>query len=205
MSDTPTTRKRGRPATGKARTAAQRMADSRLRALEALAASTEPDLSGVSTTGLFEALRVAYRQGNPWDMAAVTAELFERTNARASHPVAVSFRGIEASNSATVAKTQPTEAPAISATVTESQADPSPDNSATVAVNPTTAAPDKTATVAKKREPYPPEIKRQAAEMFDSGKTKDDTLAWIESAIGRPFDRRNFARLIKQGRKLLPS
>lgn len=104
MTETPAPRKRGRPATGKARTAAQRMADSRQRALEALNASLEPDLSGVSDTGLFEALRVSYRQAKPWDMGEVARELFKRANTRTRRPVALRITGAD---NATVAENNP--------------------------------------------------------------------------------------------------
>lgn len=190
MSDTQAPRKRGRPTTGQAKSAKRRMELTRLRAREALNAE-DPDLSAVSTTGLLEALRVAYRDAMARNMAEVTRELFKRANERTSSPVAVSFRDardadnsatvaiIPDRDSATVAEIESTEAKAISATVAE--------------INEPTEA---------KKTHYPPEIKRQAAEMFDAGTPKDAVITWIEATTARPFNRTNFARFCKQGRAL---
>ncbi|MDD5272670.1 MAG: hypothetical protein PHU14_08130 [Methylovulum sp.] len=57
----PEPKKRGRPATGNARTAAQRKADQRAR--DMTAAIEEQDLSGVSNSGLLEMLAMGERQG----------------------------------------------------------------------------------------------------------------------------------------------
>jgi hypothetical protein len=52
-------------------------------AREALAA-TEPDLSTLSDTGLFEVLSISYRRGMTHDAAIIVGELFRRMNPRAA-------------------------------------------------------------------------------------------------------------------------
>ena len=161
------------------------MAESRLRALEALNASTEPDLAGVSIAGLLECLRVAMRDGAPWQMADPVAELFRRANERTRHKVAVSFHGIEPKDNATVAKTS------------EAQAESIP---ATVADNYQSESAELPATVTKKERGYPPEVKRRAVALADAGKPTREIHAAILEACGRAPDISNLARLVRSWR-----
>lgn len=184
-----TPKKRGRPPTGQAKSAAQRMATSRLRALEALNASTEPDLSGVSIAGLLECCRVAMRDGAPWRMTDPVAELFRRANERTRHKVAVSFRGIESEEGATVAENIEAQAEPIPAPVTDHHPSKSADNPATVT---------------KKERGYPVEIKRMAVEMFDAGKPTAEIRQAILDQLGRAPRMDNIKRQIdEQWRKAL--
>ena len=75
-------RKPGRPATGKARTAGERMRAMREKALE-IAADPEGHLSSVPDTGLLEALRVAYRDGQAATLRRIADELLRRAEHRA--------------------------------------------------------------------------------------------------------------------------
>ncbi|WPL15574.1 hypothetical protein Thiowin_00475 [Thiorhodovibrio winogradskyi] len=214
-----TTKKRGRPPSGKAKSAAQRMATSRLRALEALNASSEPDLSGVSIAGLLECCRVAMRDGSPWQMTDPVAELFRRANERTRHKVAVSFCGIEPEHTATVAENSEAQAEPIPVTVADNNATDSTDKTATVAENgevqaeqvietvaenkPNDSA-NNAATVAKKKLGYPVEIKRMAVEMFDAGADTREIRQAILDQLGRAPRMDNIKRQIdEQWRKAL--
>lgn len=179
MSTTQTTkRKRGRPATGKARSAAERMRDTRARALKAVKADSSEgedlDLSAVSTTGLLEVVRVSVRKGTPWLMVDAVSELFERSNAKAETPVAVTFsHAREVENSATVAEKQPKETQAKSETVAENKG---------------------------KAQSYPTEVKAMAVDLADAGKPTAEVRAAILDSCGRAPDISNLARLVRRWR-----
>ena len=75
-----TERTRGRPATGRAQSPARRMQALRQRALTAVMEGA--DLAGVSSTGLIESLRIAYRQGQAPMVATIARELVRRVEQR---------------------------------------------------------------------------------------------------------------------------
>lgn len=77
MTETP---RRGRPTTGRALTPARRMQSLRQRALTAVMEGA--DLAAIPDTGLLEALRVAYRQGQAPMVATITRELVRRVEQR---------------------------------------------------------------------------------------------------------------------------
>ncbi len=69
--------KRGRPPSGQAKPPAQRMAAMRRRTV-ALVNGSNDTLEFSPASGLFEALRVAYRQGGAWEVASICDELIAR-------------------------------------------------------------------------------------------------------------------------------
>ena len=77
MTDPTTPKPRGRPATGRARSPAQRMADLRARARECL---TAPDVrpADLPDSGLLEMIRVAYARRAPALLAEAATELLHR-------------------------------------------------------------------------------------------------------------------------------
>ena len=77
MTETP---RRGRPATGRAQSPARRMHALRQRALTVVMAGG--DLADVPDTGLLEALRIAYRQGQAPVVVAIAQELVRRVEQR---------------------------------------------------------------------------------------------------------------------------
>ena len=79
MTETP---RRGRPTTGRALTPARRMKALRQRALTAVMDMEGADLAAIPDTGLLEALRVAYRQGQAPMVATITRELVRRVEQR---------------------------------------------------------------------------------------------------------------------------
>ena len=174
MSEQPTPKRRGRPSTGNALTAAERMARTRFKAREAINGA-DPDLAGLSDTGLFEALRVAYRRGMTWDMASVAAELFRRAN-----PRAVAGQSLEVKISATVADIEAMDAAGRAAPIPATVADIAP------AAKPT---PD-----------YPPEARRLAVGMKDAGAQNKEIRAALIAHCGRAPDARSLARLIGRWR-----
>ena len=77
MTDPTTPKPRGRPATGRARSPAQRMADLRARARECL---TAPDVrpADLPDSGLLEMIRSAYARRAPALLAEAATELLRR-------------------------------------------------------------------------------------------------------------------------------
>ncbi len=73
------TRPRGRPVTGQAQPPAQRMKAMRQRTI-ALLLDSEASLETAPVSGLIEALRIAYRAGQTWEVADVAGELLARLN-----------------------------------------------------------------------------------------------------------------------------
>ena len=74
--------KRGRPPTGNARTAAQRMADLRARARATLDAPADLLFSDLPDTGLLELIRVANHRRLPHVLMEAAAELAQRGGCR---------------------------------------------------------------------------------------------------------------------------
>lgn len=179
-----TPKRRGRPSTGNALTPAERMARTRLKAREAIG-ETDPDLSDVSDTGLFEALRVSYRRGLTWDMARVVEELFRRANPRAA-----AGQSLEVRFTATAAALDTLDA--------AKKATPKP---ATVADN--DAANQRPETTPPRG--YPTDIKRLALKLADEGQPTPEIRAAILAAHGKAPDISNLARLVRQWRAALAS
>ncbi len=150
--------KRGRPPTGTARTAAERMAATRQRGRQALNETDgKPDLSALADTSLFEAMRVAYRKPHLWDMAHVVEELFARANRRSlfGHTLTPSFTAIVAEIDTAIVADHPTQ-PDTATVATMDTATVAIIDTATVADNQDTAtvAETDTATVADNAEPF---------------------------------------------------
>ncbi|WP_295389107.1 hypothetical protein [uncultured Thiodictyon sp.] len=73
-----TTTKRGRPATGRARTPAQRSADLRARARTQVFEGCPTPLGEVAASVLLEGIATAYRAGLPFEVERIADELLRR-------------------------------------------------------------------------------------------------------------------------------
>lgn len=77
----PIPKKRGRPATGKAKTAAERKAKQRRLAVSRIYSATTGELQSVPLTSLFEELQRAMSQGFKHSAERICAELARRVAA----------------------------------------------------------------------------------------------------------------------------
>lgn len=78
MIGTDTPKKRGRPATGCARTPAQRMADLRARAKTRIFKGSQAPITDTPDSYLLEGIATAYRAGNGFGVNRIAAELLRR-------------------------------------------------------------------------------------------------------------------------------
>ncbi len=78
MPDTSTTKTRGRPPTGRARTPAQRSAALRDRARTWIFEGSERPISEVADSHLLEGLGTAYRARLPFEVERIAGELLRR-------------------------------------------------------------------------------------------------------------------------------
>lgn len=200
MTEQTTPKRRGRPTTGKALSPAERMARTRLKAREAMSA-THPDLTDVSDTGLFEALRVSYKRGLTWDMALVVEELYRRVNPRAA-----TGQSLEVTFTATVAAPDAGEDARVTTlepeTVADNRSTDAGTDSPTVSEN-SDAVTETTTSTTKPPRAYPTDIKRLAVELADQGKPTAEIRAAILAEHGKAPDISNLARLVRQWREAL--
>ena len=154
---TTTTTKRGRPATGHARTPAQRSADLRARARTQVFEGSPTPISEVAASVLLEGIGAAYRARLPFEIERIAHELLRRLG----HAKAVSVTTIPVA-----VTTIPVAVTTIPVTATDNPGPP----------------PSEGAVIAQTR--YPVAVKRLAVQMQREGADAAAILEAIERATG---------------------
>ena len=170
-------KKRGRPATGRARTPAQRSADFRARARTQVFEGSG-ELADRADALLLEGFGVAYRARLPLEVERIADELLHR---------------LGVSNSVAVTENEPVTVTDKSVTVTKNTA-------VSVAVmenEPVTVTKNTAVGV------YSMEVKRLALVLADRGEGSATIRAAIKGACGRTLDPTNFAKTLRRWRAAL--
>jgi hypothetical protein len=185
-----------------------RMAAMRLRAKEAFAEGSPEDLSGFSTTALWEVARVAHKKGNRHALARVLVELFDRTDPNDGTNVPIELRihlpGCSVSDtplpvSKPVSDTATDTLSAVSDTPSSDQApvsDTALDTETTVsdtlllALEPSAPPP--------KAKDYPDSLKARAVAMHHNGESRETIRAMLIEQHGKAPDVTNWSKTIRR-------